>query len=216
MKRWLCKLAVVCAASIVSIPSATAETVVAALGDSLTHGFGLPAEQGFVPQLQAWIAEQGGDARLINAGVSGDTTAGGLARVGWTLTDDVDALIVALGGNDLLRGIPPENSRSNLAGILRAAAERDIPVLLIGLPAPGNFGPDYKESFDSIFPDLAAEYGTLLHANFLGGLMDSDSPAVPRGLMQPDGIHPNKDGVARVVRDLGPKVLALIERADNR
>ena len=121
---------------------------IAAMGDSLTQGYGLQAEQGFVPQLQAWLDENGADAKIVNAGVSGDTTAGGLARAAWTLTPDVDAMIVALGGNDMLRGIDPAASKANLAGILDAAAAQDVDVLLIGMQAPGNFGPAYKEAFD--------------------------------------------------------------------
>ena len=119
---------------------AAAEPVtIAALGDSLTQGFGLVPEAGFVPQLEAWLKDAGADVALINAGVSGDTTAGGLSRVGWTLTPEVDAMIVALGGNDLLRGIDPAASRANLDGILAAAAEADVPVLLVGIESPQRF-----------------------------------------------------------------------------
>ena len=146
------------------------EVVVAALGDSLTQGYGLVPEQGFVPQLQGWIDEAGLDARVINAGVSGDTTAGGLSRVGWTLTPEVDAMIVALGGNDLLRGIDPEVSAANIEGILQAAAEAKVEVLLVGMEAPGNFGPAYKEAFDAIYPELAAKYGTVFAARRAFGL----------------------------------------------
>ena len=113
----------------IALPATAEPVVVAALGDSLTQGYGLPAEQGFVPQLESWLNANGSDVHVINAGVSGDTTAGGLARIDWTLTPDVDALIVALGGNDLLRGIAPEVSRGNLDGILakaRAAAEERV------------------------------------------------------------------------------------------
>jgi acyl-CoA thioesterase-1 len=191
------------------------EVVIAALGDSLTQGYGLPAEQGFVPQLEAWLRAQGADVRLINAGVSGDTTAGGLARAAWTLTPDVDAMIVALGGNDLLRGLPPEASRANLAGILDAAQAAGVPVLLVGLQAPGNYGPDYQQAFDAMYPDLAAEYGTLLAENFLAGLLgqdDGDRGALAE-LMQADGIHPNAEGVTLIVAALGPQVEALIARA---
>ena len=188
-----------------------AETVIAALGDSLTQGYGLVPEQGFVPQLEAWLVAQGEDVRLINAGVSGDTTAGGLARVGWTLTEDVDAMIVALGGNDLLRAIPPEASRANLEGILQAADDRGIPVLLIGLEAPGNYGPDYKAEFDAIYPDLAEEYGTLHVQSFLGAIQaEPDQGAALRQFMQADGIHPNAAGVAKIVTALGPDIRALI------
>jgi len=192
-----------------------AETVIAALGDSLTQGYGLVPEQGFVPQLEAWLIAEGEDVRLINAGVSGDTTAGGLARVDWTLTDDVDAMIVALGGNDLLRAIPPEASRANLDGILKAASTRNIPVLLIGLSAPGNYGPDYKTAFDAIYPELAEEYGALYVESFLGALQaEADQGAALRQFMQSDGIHPNADGVEKIVAALGPQVRALIAQVE--
>ena len=192
-----------------------AETVIAALGDSLTQGYGLVPEQGFVPQLEAWLIAEGEDVRLINAGVSGDTTAGGLARVDWTLTDDVDAMIVALGGNDLLRAIPPEASRANLDGILKAASTRNIPVLLIGLSAPGNYGPDYKTAFDAIYPELAEEYGALSVESFLGALQaEADQGAALRQFMQSDGIHPNADGVGKIVAALGPQVRALIAQVE--
>lgn len=188
-------------------------TTIAALGDSLTQGYGLPADQGFVPQLDRWLKAQGADVTMINAGVSGDTTAGGLSRIDWTLTDDVDALIVALGGNDVLRGIRPETARANLAGILDRAAARDLPVLLIGITVPANYGPDYQSAFSAIYPDLAANYDALLYPNFLSALTaDTDLDTAFKTLMQPDGIHPNADGVAKIVADLGPRVLTLIEQ----
>ena len=191
------------------------ETVtIAALGDSLTQGYGLPAEQGFVPQLESWLKDQGQDVRIINAGVSGDTTAGGLSRVGWTLTPDVDALIVTLGGNDLLRGIDPAVSRANLDGILQAADGAGVDVLLIGMQAPGNYGPEYKAQFDSMYPELARNYGTLFARSFFEGLggIDADPSAV-RAFMQADGIHPNATGVIRIVEGLGPSVLDLVTQA---
>ncbi|MBW4709794.1 arylesterase [Roseobacter sp. YSTF-M11] len=192
------------------------EVVIAALGDSLTQGFGLVAEQGFVPQLQAWLDSRGAEVQVINAGVSGDTTAGGLSRVAWTLTPEVDALIVALGGNDLLRGIDPSVSRANLDGILKAADAAQVDVLLVGMQAPGNYGPEYKEAFDAMYPDLAWEYGTLFAPSFFAGLdADGGDPASVRADMQPDGIHPNAGGVAKIVAALGPEVLALIERAEE-
>ena len=195
---------------------ATAEPVtVAALGDSLTQGYGLPPEEGFVPQLQRWLDGQGADVRLINAGVSGDTTAGGLSRIGWTLTDDVDALIVALGGNDLLRGIDPGVSRANLDGILSAADATGLPVLLVGMDAPPNYGADYEAAFDALYADLADAHGALLHPNFLGALAAlGDRAKVLATYMQGDGIHPNRDGVALIVGDIGPSVLALLERVE--
>jgi acyl-CoA thioesterase I len=192
---------------------ALAEPRIAALGDSLTQGYGLPEAEGFVPQLEAWLRANGApEAEVINAGVSGDTTAGGLARVDWALDGDVDAVIVALGGNDLLRGIDPSTTRANLDGILAATEARDLPVLLAGLPAPGNYGPDYKAEFEAIFPDLAAEYGAILYPSFLAGIGERLDTAGP--LMQPDGIHPNAEGVAAIVEDIGPVVLELIETID--
>lgn len=204
--------AVVLALSLCAAPSWADEVVIAALGDSLTQGYGLPAEQGFVPQLEAWLQARGHEVRLINAGVSGDTTAGGLARIGWTLTPDVQALIVTLGGNDLLRGLPPEAARANLAGILEAAAGAGIEVLLIGMEAPLNYGPDYKAAFDAIYPDLAADYGSLYVESFLAPVV-----AAPdlRAVMQADGIHPNADGVALIVEALGPAVEALVTRVQQ-
>ena len=198
--------------------SAAAEPlVIAALGDSLTQGFGLPAQEGFVPQLQAWLDAQGADVQLINAGVSGDTTAGGLARVGWTLSDEVDAMIVALGGNDLLRGLPPDQARANIAGILQAAEAQDVEVLLVGMQAPGNYGADYKAAFDGLYPDLAAEYGVLHVESFFVGLMkDGTLPALAdmQPFLQSDGIHPNAAGVARIVEGLGPHVQDLIAETE--
>ena len=201
--------AVVLALSLCAAPSWADEVVIAALGDSLTQGYGLPADQGFVPQLETWLQARGHDVRLINAGVSGDTTAGGLARIGWTLTDDVEALIVTLGGNDLLRGLPPEAARDNLDGILEAADAAGVQVLLVGMQAPLNYGPDYKAAFDAIYPDLAASHGALYAESFLAPVVRAADPAA---LMQGDGIHPNTAGVALIVAALGPQVEALIAR----
>lgn len=202
-------------AGILGISAAWAEPVtVLALGDSLTQGYGLPADEGFVPQLQRWLDGQEADAVVINAGVSGDTTAGGLSRIEWSLTDEIDAVIVALGGNDMLRGLDPALARENLDGILSAVAPRDLPVLLIGMDAPPNYGADYETAFEAMYPDLAAEYGALHHENFLGALAAlGDREAALRDYMQGDAIHPNAAGVALIVEDLGPRVLELIERA---
>jgi acyl-CoA thioesterase-1 len=186
---------------------------VLALGDSLTQGYGLPQEDGFVPQLRGWLADQGVEAQIVNAGVSGDTTAGGAARVDWSLTEDVDAMIVALGGNDLLRGIAPETARANLDKILQVAKAEAVEVLLVGMDAPGNYGAEYKTAFDAIYPELAEEYGTLHAPDFFAGLGDGGPSAVQR-YFQDDGIHPNADGVRRIVEDLGPHVRRLIETVD--
>ncbi len=197
--------------------AATAEQVViAALGDSLTQGYGLVEQDGFVPQLQAWLLAEGADVRLINAGVSGDTTAGGASRVGWTLTPDVDGMIIALGGNDLLRGIDPAVSRANLQAILTAAQEAGVGVLLVGMQAPGNYGPDYKQAFDAIYPDLAQEYKVLFAESFFEGLQADGDPGAVGQFMQSDGIHPNAEGVARIVKALGPSVLELAEMSGKQ
>ena len=191
---------------------AAAQTVtIAALGDSLTQGYGLQVEDGFVPQLQNWLTAQGADVAMINAGVSGDTTAGGLSRAAWTLTPDVDAMIVTLGGNDLLRGLDPANSRANMDGILAAAQAAGVQVLVIGMQAPGNYGPEYKTSFDAIYPELAEAYGALYLESFFEGLGGAGTdPAALGAFMQGDGIHPNPQGVKRIVEGIGPKVLELI------
>ena len=179
-----------------------------ALGDSLTHGYGLPPEEGFVPQLDAWLDEHGApEVEVVNAGVSGDTTAGGLSRFDWSVSEGADAMIVALGGNDLLRGIDPETSRANLDAILDKADAMGLPVLLSGMQAPLNYGPDYKEAFDAMYPDLAEKHGALLDPSFLAGVEED------RSLWQADGLHPNAEGVAVIVERIGPKVLELVERA---
>lgn len=184
-----------------------------AFGDSLTAGYGLPPEDGFVPQLEGWLQDHGADVVVLNGGVSGDTTAGGLARIDWALTPEIDAMILTLGGNDLLRGLPPEEARANLDAILGRAEARDIPVLLVPMSAPGNYGPDYKAAFDSIYPDLAAAHGAILAQPFLApilGLPDRNKALAE--FVQPDGLHPNAKGVALVVESLGPEALDLISR----
>lgn len=211
MGRW----GKIAALSLIATPVVADEITIAVLGDSLTQGYGLRQADGLVPQLQGWLDARGHDVQLINAGVSGDTTAGGLARVDWTLTPDVDAMIVALGGNDFLRGIDPAVSRANLAGILDAAARADVEVLLVGIVSSGNYGPDYRNAFNAMYPELAQQYGTLLDQDFFNGFR---APIVQGAsvadFMQRDGIHPNPQGVALVVETLGPQVVELIERVD--
>ena len=178
-----------------------------ALGDSLVHGFGLAQDDGFVPQLQAWLTAQGRDVAVINMGVSGDTTQGGRARLDWALADGADAVIVELGGNDLLRGIDPAQSRENLDVILSELAAKGIPALLAGLEAPLNYGPDYKAAFDGMYVELAKRHGAVLYPNFVDGVVNA-------GMMQSDGIHPNAEGVAEIVRRIGPAVLELLDRIE--
>lgn len=201
------------ALSLVATPAFAEPLTLVALGDSLTQGYGLPVEDGFVPQLQEWLADNGQEVTVVNAGVSGDTTAGGLARLDWSLSPDVDAMIVNLGGNDLLRGLEPAGSRANLDAILAGAQARGLPVLLVGMSAPGNYGPDYKAAFDAIFPELAATYAADLVPNFFAAILDPETRRFADGTMQDDGIHPNAEGVARIVAHIGPKVVALLDRA---
>jgi acyl-CoA thioesterase-1 len=194
-------------------PAQEAAPRVLALGDSLTAGYGLPQGEGFVPELQGWLDRNGVAAVVVNAGVSGDTTAGGLARLDWALAEGAEAAIVALGGNDMLRGVAPEVSRSNLDGILDELSERGIPALLIGIQAPGNYGPDYKAQFDALYADLAAEHDVALEPSFLGPLTDAAPlEEALRRYMQPDGIHPNAEGVELIVDAFGPRVAELVER----
>lgn len=195
-------------------PALAEPLTVVALGDSLTAGYGLPDGDGLVPQLQAWLRARGHEVTILNAGVSGDTTAGGLARLDWSLTPETDALIVALGGNDMLRGLPPAEARANLDAILKRSTARGLPVLLVGLAAPGNYGPDYRAEFDAIYPDLAQAYGTLLDPNLLAPLVHdgADLAASAATYFQADGIHPNAEGVTRIVEVLGPQVEALLAR----
>ena len=200
---------------VLAVAGAQADPVrITAFGDSLVQGYGLPQGQGWVPQLQGWLDAQGEEVELINAGVSGDTTAGGAARIDWTLADAPDALIVALGGNDLLRGLAPEESRRNLTAIMEAAEAKALPVLLVGIQAPGNYGADFKESFDGIYPDLAARFDALLHPDSLAGIRAATGNDIQAAgaYLQDDGIHPNAEGVALNVAAIGPKVQQLIDQ----
>ena len=202
----LCNLAV---ALVTTTTHAGAEPItIVALGDSLTAGYGLGVEQGLVPQLQAWLAAQGSDARVVNAGVSGDTSAGGLARLGWSLTPDVDALIVELGANDMLRGVDPAVTRANLDAILTQADAAGLPVLLVAVHALGNYGEEYRAAFDAIFPDLAKAHDTLLMPDFFAPLRSGDGLA--GRYIQLDGLHPTAKGVDLVIGALGPQVLELV------
>ncbi len=196
------------------IAAAEGKVTVVALGDSLTAGYGLPEGEGLVPRLQAWLDAAGVAATVQNAGVSGDTTAGALARLDWALGPDAQALMVTLGGNDMLRGLPPDQARANLEAIVLAAKARGLPVLLVAMKAPANWGPEYKAAFDAMYGDLAAAHGALLAPDFFAGLAAAGAdPADPASLtrwMQADGIHPNADGVAEIVKALGPKVAELV------
>jgi acyl-CoA thioesterase I len=164
------------------------------LGDSLTAGYGLPAEAAFPAVLERRLAEEGLPIRVINAGVSGDTTAGGLRRLDWLLRSGPDALVVGLGGNDGLRGHAVEETEANLRAILDRAHGEKIPVLLLGMRMPPNYGPDYTREFAALYPRLAREYGAGLVPFLLDGVGGR------RDLNLPDGIHPTEEG-QRVVAD---------------
>ena len=179
------------------------------LGDSLTAGHGLAARDALPARLEAALRGRGLDVRVIDAGVSGDTTAGGLARLEWALADRPHALIVALGANDALRAIDPALTCANLDRLLGVLDERRLPVLLAGMMAPRNLGRDYGARFDALYPELAARHGTLLYPFLLEGV------ATVAALNQRDGIHPNAAGVEAIVERLLPSVLCLVRRAGD-
>ena len=192
------------------------QITIAAFGDSLTAGYGLAPDDGFIPQMEAWLHDNNVDVRLINAGVSGDTTAGGLSRINWSLTPDVDGMIVALGANDYLRALPPELAKQNLSGILMALGSAEVETMLVGMSVGGNFGPDYKAAFDAIYPALADEYDTIYYRNWFAGLLATSG--MQEGFaefMQADGLHPNAEGVKVIVAAMGPTVLDLVERINQ-
>jgi acyl-CoA thioesterase-1 len=192
-------------------PDTTANLRILAFGDSLVQGYGLPEPDGFVPRLHAWLAANGApDVAVINAGVSGDTTAGGLARIDWALAEPADAVVVVLGGNDMLRGIDPALVRTNRDGILTAIGTRGLPVLLAGIPAVPNYGEAYASAFRAVYPDLAAKHGAILYRSFFSGMGSGRSPREVQALMQRDGIHPSAEGVSLIVAHMGPSVLELI------
>ncbi|MCF3593626.1 arylesterase [Rhodobacteraceae bacterium LMO-12] len=181
-----------------------------ALGDSLTAGYGLREEEGFVPVLRAWMAAQGEDVEIINAGVSGDTTSGGLERFDWALSDETQGIIIELGANDMLRGVDPGVARENLRKMVEMAQARGLEVLLVGMPVAGNYGSEYKMAFETIWPDLAREFDVALYSDFFAGLGEGQVEVLR--FMQDDGIHPNAEGVRRIVSGIGPEVRALVAR----
>ena len=178
--------------------------VILDFGDSLTAGYGVPAAQAFPARLEAWLHERGIAARVVNAGVSGDTTAGGLARLDWALADKPDLVILALGANDALRGIEPSTVRDNLDKMIGKVQATGAKVLLLGMLAPPNLGEEYKRAFDQIFPELADLHHLPLYPFFLEGV------AMNPELNQPDGLHPNEKGVAVLVDRIAPVVAGLI------
>jgi len=206
-------LALSCAATVsaLTILSAQGEEAplrILALGDSLTQGYGLPNGAEFPAKLEEALRAKGLNIDVINAGVSGDTSAGGRARLDWSLADNPDAAIVELGGNDALRGLSPAEMEQNLDAILTRLGEEGIPVLLAGILSPRNMGEEYAAEFDAVYPRVAQRHGALLYPFFLDGV------ALDPALMQPDGTHANEAGVEEIVRRMLPLVEELVAAAE--
>jgi acyl-CoA thioesterase-1 len=183
---------------------------IVAFGDSQTAGLGLPENESFPAQLEAALKARGKDVSVINAGVSGDTSTAAVQRLDWALPQDASAVIVELGGNDALQGIPPEGTEAALAKIIEAAQAKGLAVLLAGMEAPRNMGKDYVDAFHAIYPALAAKYGVVFYPFFLDGVALDDS------LMQDDGIHPNAQGVAKIVVSIMSKVDELLSQVKSK
>lgn len=183
--------------------------VVVAFGDSLTAGYGVADDESFPAQLARALADEGVAVRMVNAGVSGDTSAGGRARLDWMLADKPDMVIVELGANDGLRGLDPARTRDNLDAILTRLDAEGVAVLLTGMRAPPNLGAEYGALFDALFPELADKHGVVFYPFFLDGV------AANRALNQPDGIHPNAAGVAVIVERILPFVTEALGKVES-
>ena len=207
-------IVVVCAMSLAALgvvrAAATDRPIkIVALGDSLIAGFGLPAADAFPAKLSQALAAKGFAVAIVDAGVSGDTTSGGLARLNWSVPEGTDAVIIELGANDALRGIDPAVTRRALGTIVRQLRARRIAVLLCGMLAPPNLGADFTSAFNQIFPDIAAAYGAMYYPFFLNGV------AAVQALNQPDGLHPTAQGVDVIVTRILPSVEGLIAWTRN-
>jgi acyl-CoA thioesterase I len=205
--RWVA--AVTLAGALLAAPATQAAdrpVRIVALGDSLTAGYGLAANEAFPVKLQRALAAKGLATDIANAGVSGDTTSGGLARLDWSVPDGTDAVILELGANDALRGLDPKVTRGALDAMLRRLGERHIPVLLCGMLAPRNMGAEYARAFDAIYPDLVKAYGAILYPFFLDGV------ATEPKLNQRDGLHPTAAGVDVIVAKILPAVERLLAK----
>jgi len=188
--------------------AAQAEAVrIVAFGDSLTAGHGVSDAEAFPAQLEAALQAKGLHVRVENAGVSGETASQGLARLDWSIPDGTDAVIVELGANDMLRGLDPAITRAALTAIVKRLKQRGMVVLLAGMRAAPNLGKPYQDAYDRIFPELAADEGVLLYPFFLEGVAGAPE------LIQSDGLHPNPQGVARIVAGILPQAEALVAQA---
>lgn len=182
---------------------------IVALGDSLTAGYGLAPGDGFVPQLQAALDKKGYRLAIRNAGVSGDTSTGGLARLDWVLTPETRGVILELGANDMLRGISPAVTRRNLTQLIERLQARNIEVMLAGMVAAPNLGADFAARFNPIYPQLADKYGLVFYPFFLDGVAGN------RALNLPDGIHPTAEGVAVIVEKILPQMETFLARLNQ-
>ena len=207
-------LLIFCLITEVSFSEQPKSVTVLILGDSLVQGYGLPEMDGFVPQLEKHLIDKGSGIKLINGGVSGDTTAGGLARLDWSLTDDIEGVVLSLGANDMLRGIPPEHSKENLNNIIQKIQGRELPVLLVGIRSIENYGKDYKYSFDNMFIELAKDFDIIYYPDLLSPILNLQRSQF-REYFQADNIHPNAKGVSLIVEDISPFILKLVKLIES-
>jgi len=186
--------------------AAAATPVIVAFGDSLTAGLGLSEKDSFPAQLERALKARGQQVKVVNAGVSGDTAAAGLARLDWAMPDDASAVIVELGANDALQGLDPAATKATLEKIITELKARGLPILLAGMEAPRNLGQEYVDQFRALYADLAQRYDLILYPFFLDGVALDDKYTLG------DGLHPNADGVARIVDGILPKVEELLAK----
>lgn len=216
MKRGALATAVVAAGMLLAASgppagqAAAAAPVIVAFGDSLTAGLGLPEKDSFPAQLERALKARGQEVKVINAGVSGDTASAGLARLDWAMPDDASAVIIELGANDALQGLDPAATKATLEKIITELKARGLPILLAGMEAPPNLGKEYVEQFRALYADLAQRYDLILYPFFLDGVALDDQYTLG------DGMHPNAEGVARIVDGILPKVEELLAKAKPR
>lgn len=204
---WAAALIIICPAR---GACAGTETHILAFGDSLTAGYNLPPSKSFAAQLEQRLREQGRQIRVTNAGLSGDTTSGGRARLGWSLQDRPDLVILELGANDGLRGLDPATMLDNLESMIQESQQAGAGIILAGMRAPVNWGAAYRKEFERVFPELAEKYELPLYPFFLEGVLDN--PA----LLLSDGLHPNAEGVGRIVDGILPLVLEQLNKIEGQ